>query len=427
MIGALGAALPRVIAAAILLQLFFGLVKSKWPASYYSSSDVVSSTISQTWYRYVSFRFGPVVIAAGLVSVTGPNEAGLVFLSAVLFGLVHASLTCGRSLASAARKQAVTARLLLVEFTVFALIIGSAFAGALLSPLFRQYVPGFDKYVEVLLTGIVAALAYTYISRWTSGASDHYPAASELINRIDSSLLAMTVASAARHKVDQDLALAVLISETLQRPKWLRLAESLGGKIRMARTHGPFQNLLNSRGSDEDSVEEAMANLSGATVQRGAMGINRARLHFDIERHNRSQVFIELCESIYYTLAAENIATTSAVGLDGTPLLRVRAIKRQGGVFEISGDTASEVELIVTLVRDSEFRLAPAVIERAESRKTWHVDLSIDYDCVLIFIPSVTADNLPMQEELASQPIGDLLERIIPHGQVIELFPSTRV
>ena len=370
-------AIPQVLTALLLVQLFYGLTRTTWPAHYYDTSDIAASRISRTWYRYLLFRFGPVLLASAILAATSPADLGAEFLIALVFGFTHALITAGRSLAVAAIKQRLIRRTVLVDVFVF---IGAGVAsilGAVVAPSIRQYLPGLDKYVEVFLTGIVAAIAYSYVARWTTTAEPHIPAAVRLAV-LPPDWLELTAAAAAQFRVDRDLALAVLLTEQSQRPDWIRALERRLGS-RLARTHGPFQNMTDRSSTDAESINAAMENLANSVLPRrdGYMFLP-GRLDYYIERHNRSDAFREMCRSLYYELSGE-IPMADETGEDGTSTLRILQRQRVGTEWRLFGDVSNEVSAVGCVVPGATHRVTVVTVNAGRyHRKVWHLTLFLD-------------------------------------------------
>lgn len=375
--------IPAVVIAVIVVRLFFGLVQTRWPNSYYSTSDILASKISQRWYRYSIYRFLPVLTAAILVAASGPNSNDGIFLATLTFGLVHAATTSGYAIVRSAIQGSLSARQALVDASVFVVIVIAAVLGGLISPFVRQFVPGFDKYIEVLLTGIIASLSFAYINRWTS-ADVEYPTARELLALAPSEVVERTKHEARRFRVDRELALAVLLAETVQRPRWIRRAESLtGGRLGLSRTHGPFQNMPSASCTDDQSIVEAMRNLSGAVLPRSNGYVHSgAHLAYHLERHNTSEAFRDVSVSIYRLLSGEILAACDEVSSDGIPLLRQTSVKRVGYEWHLAGDAGDEaVDVQAVIVSPQAVRVYP-VMASGSSRREWTLVVPLDSEAV---------------------------------------------
>jgi hypothetical protein len=393
-----------IVVAVVVVRLFFGLIKTQWPTSYYSTSDLLASKVSTTWYRYSIFRFLPVFVAAILVATSGPSDTQSVLLATAAFGVLHAITTSGYSILRSLVYSYLSVRQLLVDGTVAVGALGTAVLGGLASPLVRQYIPGLDKYIEVLLTGVVASLAIAYLGRWTT-TNGSYPAAQDLLRLCPPAVVRKTVQEAARFRVDRELALAVLLAETVQRPGWIRRAESLtGGRIGLSRTHGPFQNMPSSSYTDDQSIEAAMSNLAGATLPR-ANGFVRSEAHLEyhLERHNASTEFREVCVDIYRLLSSEIRSTCDEVGADGTPLLRLLSVKRVGYEWRLSGDVGDEaVDVQAVVTAPQTFRVYP-IVAPGSFRREWSLSISLDSETIKIWPGNATGAG-EMAEERCLNP-----------------------
>ncbi|GAA3044129.1 hypothetical protein GCM10010464_05330 [Pseudonocardia yunnanensis] len=299
-------------------------------------------------------------------------------LAALLLGILHAASTSIRSLASAAFRSQLTLRQALVDTVIFLMSIAVAVAGGILSTGFRQYIPGFDKYVEVLLTGVVAALAYSYINKWTTSSQGAMPPAGDLLKSIPREHIAITVRLAAQQRVDRELALAILISENMQRPGWMRQLEWASGKA--SKTHGPFQNVTTRSATTEESIEKAMRDLRGTVLPRQNGGYPlQGRLQYSIEKHNKSRVFVEFCESVFSLLTSEVYPMSATTGADGSPTLRVISRKRVADKWVVLGDMSDDVIMLLALAHgDSAQPLGVVLLPGKYGRRVWRVEATVD-------------------------------------------------
>ncbi len=375
-----------MVAATVVLQLFYGLVRTDWPSSYYSSSDLLSRGISRTWHRYALFRFGPVLIASAVVAAAVRDRTGA-WIAALLAALLHGFATSGRALLAARATRTTTPRQVAVNVVILLGMVPTGLSGALLGPRLARYLPGLDKYVEVLATGVVAAITYAYIVRATSRESVDLPR-EEVLRSQPQELLRMTIKAAVRHRVDQHLALAILVTEGYQRPPWLRTWEQRAGRVGLARTFGPFQN-LSAPGSARRSVEAAMAELAGATLpRRDGGGPRSALLNFQVERHNRSHAFREACTAVYWTIMPPE--ASGALGRDGSPTLQMFKRLRSGATWLVEGDVSDDVEAVWASAstegaRPRHLPVTAELLPGPHHRRLWRLTVPLEFETVTVF------------------------------------------
>ncbi|MEJ2870474.1 hypothetical protein WCD74_22080 [Actinomycetospora sp. OC33-EN08] len=381
---------PRALVGALVLQLFFAQLRTNWPANYYALSDILAASISRSWQRYILFRLGPVLVTAVLVAATGPDSTADITLSTTLFAALHCAFTTIRSFTSDIRRRSLVGRKVLADLAVTVLIFATCAIGALLSPAIRQYVPGFDKYVEVLLTGVVAALAYGYLSRWTAGEPPP-DSRSALLAGVPATVLKATEERAARYKVDQHLALSVLAVEYRQRPAWMARTERLASWTGLVRTYGPFQNLTDRRATWEQSVDTAMQSLVGAdVVRRDGWVLNMPKVQAHLEKLNEGKDFLDHCAQALNVLTGSLVAQCDSPGVDGTPRIRCTRLSRVGFDWLLEGDVSAEVEHLGGLImKPTVSNFFPAIVPDGGQggRRYWVASCSVDALAVQVIAP----------------------------------------
>jgi hypothetical protein len=411
--GWLGIALSAV-GGALALELFFGLVKSKWPSSYYSAGDVVDERISGRWYRFPLYRFVPVYAVSTVAAATVRNTGSAVLGTMISVAALHIAFTSGKAIVLDAVHQKINRRLLTVQLAIIVgivLIVGLAY---LTFDFWRQYLPGFDKYVEVLSTGIVAALATMYLLQWTSGRSGAYDYGEDLLGKIDRSTIDLVVRLAAEHYVDRDLALAILAAENMQRPRYFRRLERALGLVGLAKTHGIMQSSRRWNATDEQSIREAMRSLSNSPLPR-ELGYTARQVDvlYAIERHNASSEFMSSAEAAFQNLSANCAPASFAVGVDGSPAVRVISSRRKGRTWTILGDVADDVASLQAEVftRPSAYSadtspgfatVVPLEVRPGRYRRVWVADFDISYDGLVVTgLDAVYQSHQPRDEHAA--------------------------
>lgn len=369
------AVLPAAVGA-VLLYIFFRQVESRWPSSYYSVDDLLSRAVSRSPWRYAAFRFGPVYVACLLVA----DQANSELFAVLLLLLFHVLATVARSIAQRVRGGRVAMQVVASHLLITAGIALSGSAALLSYPLWATLLPDRDKYVEGLFTAVVTTLLFFLISRLTT-RSPEYPDGRTLLQAFPREQVDRVVASAAKHRVDRDLALTLLVAEDLQRPVWVRRLEYSAGRLGIAKTFGPLQGSRRASADDAEAIDEALARIAPATLVRaGGHFVPQPVLQYHLERHNSSEVFIELAEAIFGAVGNEVLANSEHVGADGSPGLRLLSKRRSGDRWLLMGDRSEELVALkgVTHRRGADdWKLIEVLNSPGRYRTLWSVTASI--------------------------------------------------
>lgn len=366
------------LAGAGLLQAFFYVLRTDWPSNYYSTSDVAGRLFSPTLLRFSAFRFLPVfIIALFLPSYLNPGVE--VSIAQCAFLIAHTSLSSGRGLVESIRAGRSSLRFIAPNLlTGFgAILVG--LLGWWLAPGSSTVVPGIDKFIEVVTTGLVAAVFSSVALRLTSSTASPSRYV-DAFSALDLDLRRLVEMEAAVHEVEREFAFAILLVELEQRPGWLRAAESIPLLRRFARTRGVFQNLRSAPFTNEESVRAEMAMYRSVQLQSNSGVGTPAILRSQLEKHNQSSSFVDAAEVAYGQLQKLTQRRSQGRGDDGNAALRVLAITRSGATWTLRGDCSAVVTGISLTPNGgtgSNFAL-PAIAAR--HRQAWHFEFSVFYD-----------------------------------------------
>jgi hypothetical protein len=370
-------ALAPALLAASLLFTFFRLAETKWPSSYYSVGDVLDRAVSRSPWRYVVFRFGPVYVASTLVGDLATAGAQAI----VLLALLHVVSTAGAAVAKAALRGTLTLQGLAANLVVAAGALLTASLALLTLKFWAGVLPDSDKYAESLLTAGFTATAFFAVSKLTS-RTEVYVDGEQHLSSVPQTHINSVVEAAAKHKVDRDLALTILVAEDLQRPSWFRRVERITGKLGIARTFGPLQGGGDGRASDSTAIDQALERLGPTSLRRpGGYAPKQAVLQRHLERHNASAIFIELGESIFAAVSGTILANSEYVGDDGSPGLRLLSKRRERDRWILLGDRSPELEALTAATMRSgagAWDFVDVRLKDGRYRPIWLVVLSIE-------------------------------------------------
>jgi len=337
---------------ALVLQMFYGMVRVRWPANYFSTRQIVDYKISMGWSRYFIFRFTPPFVIAILVCSVALRLQISVVWSAIVCACLHAFFTVGRAFRADVFARRLRLAVLAADTAVLFIIAGAFLLGALSSRFVLPVMPGVDKYIEVALTGITAAILVHYLREWTTGTLDVKSAAERVLAKIPEVSKLYIKAKCVQHRVDPDLAFAIVVTEIIQRPAWFRAIERFPIFRKIVKTHGIMQAAATATGEvDLVSIGNGVEALSGAVLPRQYGAYPKAPiLEYHLDRHNLGSEFQQFATEVFFALGQSEFPQSQYVGNDGAPGLRVLQKKRKGEWWVISGDCASEIRYVIAVM-----------------------------------------------------------------------------
>ncbi|MEV6241509.1 hypothetical protein [Lentzea sp. NPDC051838] len=367
------------IAGGVLLNWFYAVLQSKWPDSYYAISSLVDEGISHSSLRYALFRLLPPYTIGVLVASFAIRFTFSIAWAIAVCGVIHLSATNGTALVRGIKSKEMSPRASIAHLATIAMsTIALIFAG-FSARWWYPYTPGPDKYMEVALTGIVAAAVVFQMQRATQHRFDASAAVTDFRAHIDRDLIAHMEQECVRYQVDPDLMLAVLITEDKQRPDWFRRAEKLAGRFGFKGTFGIAQSSRDWRASDQQSITEAAKNLAGALASDdGGSWAHGAPLRYQLERHNKGATFIEFASEVYNAISSGYRARSQKKEPHGAISLRVFSYERIEDRWHISGDIADRFKHMVAA---SELQQLPSgfALDKTDSglRTKWSTTIPI--------------------------------------------------
>jgi hypothetical protein len=101
---------------------------------------------------------------------------------------------------------------------------------------------------------------------------------------------------------DANLVAAVLLTENLRRPAWVRAIERAKGKLSAPGSYGVMQVMADKPISDRESIDRTIQGPLGAAHVGGSDGWDYDALGKALSVHNDNPRFIELARQIYYSV-----------------------------------------------------------------------------------------------------------------------------
>lgn len=195
----------------------------------------------------------------------------------------------------------------------------------------RPLLPQPDQLVQAIWTslfvGLVVVLART-MGTFEVGLDKHIKRALE---DLGDSLQNKIRTEAQLNNVSREFIEAIILTECIQRPKWIRRAENFKGRFVKSGSYGVAQISSSSPISDEESIEEICKTYAGYYPVRNEYGdYNRTLLKVALESHNPDPIFVNQAAEILEARSRNPIEGSSSWADDGRKFIEVTRLKRKG-------------------------------------------------------------------------------------------------
>ena len=252
------------VLSAVILHIAYLAIRSNWPDSYTSVSDFGTNLKINRPLSYIAFRLGPVFIITLFGSVNLERSGYYVWLFAALLILLHGGTTVGKANYKLIRSKRRPIRfwpLLILYMIVFCAVVATIILAVCLRNLLEPLVPDVKEIIPeiwgALFVGILAAMFYVATSNRIVHSNNIVAKQRE---RIGQSLLDYARLEAKKAQCDPILLEAIMITESIQRPKWFRRLERILGLIYRRGTYGIMQVRNDRPIGDKQSIDIAIRN-----------------------------------------------------------------------------------------------------------------------------------------------------------------------
>ena len=289
--------------AAGFLYVFYRVIESEWPESYHSVDDLTRYLPSTSPARYLLFRFGPPLIACFVMGGITFREGRSGLASAILVAVLHTLHTVGRAIVRGRlwrdpRKPYFWTHILVG----FGIMLSALLAGAIASvPSTWQLVPDFQSASSDLWAALLAGLIGAFFVKTTRRQLDLAEIVGAAQRRLGDQLIVFARETAAKSAADPTLVEAIMIAESLQRPRWFRRLEHRFGLLLGARSYGVMQVPNSAPMTDEESIELAVHGyLRGPRIGSDQYGYpDYEAIKAAAMGYNPSSEYAELVAAIY--------------------------------------------------------------------------------------------------------------------------------
>jgi hypothetical protein len=264
------------VLGALLLHAFYRVVENEWPQAYHSVQDLSRYTNSISPGRYFFFRFAPPALATFLVAGIAFRSQRNGWLPGILLIMIHAASTAGRAIVQGRLWREIKKPYFWSHVLIALLLVAFAIAACFVATLPDTWsvVPKFEDASTELWTALLAGLiAAFFVNVTRKREPDIEKIVSKTQQRLGPQLIGHARVISTLFGTDPLFVEAVMIVESLQRPRWFRVLENLVGPRLGARSYGVMQVPDSEPMSDAQSVVEAVAGyFPGFQVNRDPRG-----------------------------------------------------------------------------------------------------------------------------------------------------------
>ncbi|NKG21996.1 hypothetical protein [Paeniglutamicibacter terrestris] len=389
----------------LLLYLVFRLLKSDWPTNYSDMKNVVDSASQRNAWVYVLLRFVPMYVVSVLVISLSEATGGQRIVALVACAVLHVLLTNFRPqiLRKAFRPSRNRPRYLVAFGSSLTSILLATFFAARTWVYWIPVLPNPGELVQAIWTSIFVGMVVVLLR--TVGSFEDNP--KKRIERAKHDLgdeLQRVIEIEARdNEVSVEFIRAIILTECIQRPRWIRRLERAKGLISGPGTYGVAQVTSPEPISDELSIKVLCANYAGYyPAGHDSNGYNHTLLRVRFEDHNPDPVFVEQATEIYNSLFPDLLDTSQTWANDGRKLIEVLSLNRRGSkwIIKMSLGPAWQGLQMTTLTRNhleksSNIEISPDNRFRRFAEVSLPVDvLRVEFDTVDVAMSNDEPDSL---------------------------------
>lgn len=165
-------------------------------------------------------------------------------------------------------------------------------------------VPRIEDVATTLWIGLIAAIIGAYLVNWSPRVqTDVETLTWYSLVTLPTGIWDIAKSAAKKHETEPALVEAILLTENLQRPEWVRRLERMKGRLFHSGTYRIMQVTSDRPLSDRESVEKAVAeNLRGLRVERNEFGPDQESLYRILRAYNPDERFVTLAADFYWRL-----------------------------------------------------------------------------------------------------------------------------
>ena len=298
------------LVAGLALNLIYRRIQSEWPQSYFSLSDHWSYVKALVPSRYVLFRFGPVVLIGFFFSRQLADLGWPAWPFVAVAVAAHVGSTSLRAAWRMVRYQEAGERsspLVVLHLATAAIVAACLTVGALIKTRLSDWIPDFESIRDAVWAGLIGSLlAFAFMRSTRVLEGTLADIVQDQRRRIGPALLEYARDLALHNGLDAELVETVILTESIERPRWFRRLERIKGIVFRRGTYGIMQVRSSRPIGDRRSIECALEMHRAAfELPSGATSGKRpASVSGRLRSYNGSRQFLRLAEDVYHEIVA---------------------------------------------------------------------------------------------------------------------------
>lgn len=377
------------LGGAVALRAFYAAISSEWPRHYFMAKTSLESHSRANFIRYLALRTLPVFIFGTLVAIVTVNVDGKPLHAVITMILVHLWTSTLKALRNLWRhdRQGISAIVIAYHVGSIATVALAGFLALATHTYLKGLVPSGRDALNAVWTAALAAILAAGLKRAMDfDRSQGVDRLERAKTDIGAQAWAYCEEAAVEHRTDPELLRAIILSEALQRPRWVRRLENAAGKVLGPGTYGVAQMHANSPIDDLESIQLLAKSFQDFRPVVSSGEIQRLRTKAALERHNSSEAFLAPALDFFEELILHPQWSTTAIAWDGRPCIEVVDISRDGDQFLVRGTASAQEGVIQSRLDDKPFELI-TVAPRAPGRGKFTFSVGLDTRNLLFVEP----------------------------------------
>lgn len=290
------------IAAGILLSFAYKAVRDDWPQLYTYNKTPLERTVQRTFWRYLAFRTLPPLLAFYATGVTADRlhlDARAAVTSSTVSFLAATTLKAIRLTLTHSTRPSIT---LLMQITSTAWTTVVALVAYVTRNRASAIIPDPNSFVEAAWSAVFVAIA---IKTYGTAMQSRTTTNTDLINTAKTNMGVEVWKYARRSAEEKDipayLVHAIMVTESLQRPKWTRKLENIAATITPGSyrlTQGVTQELSSEPMGDMAAIDLTVENLRTILSEEDISALREGPFYADTNPARRKLTARDVCEKV---------------------------------------------------------------------------------------------------------------------------------
>lgn len=342
-------------AGALALWGLYRALELNWPEQYVSLNDTFALRVTQTWWRFLVYRFVPLFVAGIGIWATTERLSGVPVLAVCTMALIHVAhtnlLALFESFGKLQRHRKFTINYASYHLLIIVIITAATLSSCVLGPSLSFLVPSPGTLLENLwiavFIAIAGGIAVAVIGRRPTDAngfdSDYFVWRAK--RDVDIELIDWAFEVAIENRSDPILLRSIMFAEALQRPKWVRAVERVKGLLFGKGSYGVTQEHADHPISDRESIARtgrALSNSWALAQDEWGWHPHDGLIWKFAAKHNEDVPFIQGVQKIYRIVHQDSALATYGAFHAALHLIEIRRYPQEFGLRGVTSALSLE-------------------------------------------------------------------------------------